>query len=151
MFPAAHQTRPRQLWTVTQAGTVANERVAGITGLNPYRINEFYSAALFHFRVTAKGATVLNGIRIYGAVDVASHFPTAGSAAEVLLSTATDIALNEGMLRSPAMHSVDADTKFVAGVIPRFLLLEYSTTSAGGSITFTVDAVFLGPMIGGVA
>jgi hypothetical protein len=142
--------RPRQLWSVTQAGVVANERAAGITGANPFKIDEFYVSALFHIRVTAKAGSTLGGVRIYGAVDVASGFPTPGLAAEVLCSTATNINLNEGLLRVPALHAVDADTKFPCQIVPRFLLLEYDTT-VGGGITFIVDATFIGPVIGGRA
>lgn len=147
MYPAGVQMRPRQLWSVTQAAAVTNERAAGITGANPFKIDEHFVAALFHIRVTARTST-LSGVRIYGAVNTNSGFPTPGSTAEVLVSTVTNINANEGLLRVPSLHAIDADTKFPCQIVPRFLLLEYDTAGAG-SVTFIVDATFIGPMMGG--
>lgn len=147
MYPAGVQMRPRQLWTVTQAAVVTNERANGITGLNPVRIDEHYVAAIFHIRVTVR-TIALAGVRIYGAVAQGGGFPTPGNAAEVLVSTATNINAGEGLLRVPALHAIDADTKFPCQVVPRFLLLEYDTAGAG-TVTFIVDATFIGPLMGG--
>lgn len=149
MMPAGVQMRARRLWSVTTAAAVTNERVAGITGANPLEVNEYFTGAIFQFRVTAKAALVIGAIRVYGAVDVAAGFPPAGTAAEVLVSSVTDIANGEGLIRVPALHAVDADTKFPMQVLPRFLLLEYTTTGAG-SVTFVVDASFIGPLRGGI-
>lgn len=147
MYPAGVQMRPRRLWSVTAAAAVTNERAAGITGVNPVEVDEHFTAALFQFRVTAKAALVIGAIRIFGAVDLPSGFPTPGNTTEVLVSTVTDIVNGEGLLRVPAIHAIDADTKFPMMVLPRHLLLEYTTTGAG-SVTFVVDATFIGPIMG---
>ena len=147
MYPAGVQMRPRRLWSVTSVVASANERAVGITGVNPVNVDEHFTAALFQFRVTAKAALVIGAIRIFGAVDTAVGFPPLGNTTEVLVSSVTDIANNEGLLRVPALHAIDADTKFPMMVLPRHLLLEYTTTGAG-SVTFVVDATFIGPIMG---
>jgi len=142
-----HQMRVRRLWAVTSTVTRTNERVNDITGPNPITVNDFYTVAYFSIRVTAKNNLPLAGVRVYGADDTVAGFPAAGVVGEALLTTATDLALNTGIVRAPAMHQVDGDVPGRPIVIPKFLLLEFSTGApgAGPTITFEVRACFVGP------
>jgi hypothetical protein len=141
-----HQMRVRRLWSVTSTVTRTNERVNDITGLNPKTINDFYSLAYFSIRVTGKLNLPLVGVRVYGSDDP-NGFPAAGTVGEALVTTATDIGLNQGLVRAPAMHQVDGDVPGRPIVIPKLLLLEFSTGAPGATptITFQVLASFLGP------
>lgn len=144
------QQRPRQLWSVTQTGTVSNERAAGITGQNPRLMNDAYTVGYFNIRVTAKTDMILAGVRIYGAF-TGDGFPAVGTSTEAMVSTFQDLAVNTGIMRSPAMHHSDADPPGRPIILPRRILVEYDTTTSGGSptITFLIEGCFIGPMIVG--
>ena len=145
------------LWTVTQTGTVTNERVAGITGANPFQVNPYFTGMLFGIRVTAKTNLPLAAVRVYGAGNV-NGFPAAGAAAipEALVITDQDLAINTGVLRHPRGRALDngapagdgTDAIAPLRLLPQFLLLEYSTGAPGATptITFIVEACFHGPV-----
>lgn len=141
-----HLQRTRQLWSVTSTVQRTNERVSDITGPQPTLIDEFYSVGYFAIRVTGKNNLALNAVNIYGAED-ANGFPPAGTPTQALVSTITDIALNQGIVRAPAMHAADGDVPGRPILLPRRLLLEFSTGVPGGAptITFLVFACFVGP------
>jgi hypothetical protein len=146
MFGSGVQFGTRRLWQITTSGTVTNDRATGITTPNPITINEYYTNAYFAIRVTAKAGGTITRINIYGASSTLG-FPPAGTNAEVLCSTVTDIALNAGIVRVPAMHTDDADTRQRLLVLPRVLLLEYTTVFAVGAIVIVVDLCAVGPWV----
>lgn len=137
------------LWTVTQAGAVVNERAAGITGnLNPLQVNQYHTNVLFAIRTTASTGRDLTSVRIYGAGDT-NGFPPAGTPLEAIVTTATNIALNQGVFRIAAGRNRDDGEASVVRdqlrLLPQWLLLEYTTGAVAGSITFVIEACFLGP------
>jgi hypothetical protein len=148
------QFTPRMIWSVTTSATLANERVAGISGsANPIILNPNLTLGLLQFRVITKTDMTLNRIAVYGAITDAT-FPAAGVDAETLSLTLMDLAAGQGVIR--ALTARDADitlspNKYPVGLIPGRLLLEYSTTIAGVApvITFEVWGTFIGPLIGG--
>lgn len=144
------QQRPRLLWSVTQTANVTNERAAGITGQNPRAINEAYTVGYFTIRVTAKNNLPLAGVRIYGAID-SNGFPGVGVGTEALIATITDLAINTGIVRAPAMKDSDGAAPGRPIIIPPLLMLEYDTGAAGASptITFVIEACLIGPIIAG--
>lgn len=144
------QHRPRQLWSVTQTASVTNERAAGITGVNPRPMNEGFTVGYFAIRVTAKVNLPLLGIRIYGAVNV-NGFPPVGTIGEALISTILDPAINTGIIRAPSMKDADGAAPARSIILPPLLMLEYDTDAPGATptLTFVVEACFIGPMIGG--
>lgn len=147
------QGRWATLWTITQAGTVTDERAAGIAGnLNPLQVNEYHTNILFAVRVTVKVDMTLTAVRLYGAGN-ANGFPPAPTAVEALWTTGTNIGVNQGVLRIAAGRNRDAAAVEVIvhdqlRLLPQFLLLEYSTAVAGAApnIVFVVEACFLGPL-----
>lgn len=149
-MPGAFQQRPRLLWSVTQTANVTNERTLGITGQNPREINDAYTVGYFTVRVTAKNNLPLAGVRIYGAMD-SNGFPPAGTVTEALIATITDINVNAGIVRAPAMKDSDGAAPGRPIIIPPLLMLEYDTGAigAGPTITFIVEACLIGPIIVG--
>lgn len=142
------------LWTVTTTVQRTDERAADITGnLNPLQINPYHTNGLIAIRVTAKNNLPLVAVRIYGA-GANNAFPPAPTAVEAMLTTATDIAAGQGILRILGGRNRDsgaAEGSIITDqlrLIPEWLLLEYSTGAPGAAptITFDVLACFTGPL-----
>ena len=149
------QFTPVRLWVVTTTVTRTNERVAGITPVNPIEISPNFILSAFSIRVVSKVGFTINAIRVYGAVGVPNGgnpnaFPIAGAASEALWTTVSNPAVATGLTRQITVLDADAGNKFPPGIVPNFILLEYSAT-AGSSLNFEVYGTFIGPMIGGVA
>jgi hypothetical protein len=150
------------LWTVTQTGTVVNERAAGIAGnLNPLTIDDFYTNALFAVRVTAQTNLPLTAVALYGAGNV-NGFPAAGTLVEALWTTGglpAPLGVNQGVLRIAAGRNRDALAPEVNIVldqlrlVPQVLLLEYSTGAPGATptLTFVVEICTVGRVPQGTA
>lgn len=139
------QFKWRGLWSVTQTGTVTNERANGINGPNPLDITDYYTIGYFHIAVITKTNLPLLGVRVYGA-PTGTLFPAAGTLGEALVSTVTDLAAGTGILRAAAMHQADGDVPGRLVLIPPRLILEYDTGAPGATptITFVVRASFVG-------
>lgn len=147
------------LWTVTQTGTVTNERAAGIAGNpNPLNVNPYFSNCLFAVRVTTQVNVPLVTVRVYGAGNQ-NGFPPVNTQPEALFITDQNLAPNTGVLRQPRGRSLDHGAAAGEGVdaiaplrlLPQWLMLEYSTGAPGATpnLVFVVEACFLGPMVQG--
>lgn len=147
------QGRWATLWTVTTTVQRTDERVLDILGnVNPLPVNEYHTNMLFAVRVTAQNNLALAAVRLYGAGNQ-NGFPPAPTATEALWTTATAIAVNQGVLRIAAGRNRDVGAAEVIvhdqlRLMPAWLLLEYSTGAPGAAptITFVVEACFLGPL-----
>lgn len=128
---------PRILWTITQTGIVTNERVAGITGLNPLQLRPYYTGAVIHMAVTAKNNITLDRVAIMGSVDGARWAPP--GSADVLCHTATNLLLDEAHLRTAFVFSEDLLTQGSGHLLPEWWMLEYSTSAPGASPTITIE------------
>lgn len=145
------------LWAVSQNAAVANSRAAGITGDNPVAIEGYYTGAIVAVTITTgSAATTLIALRIYGSDNV-NGFPPAGDPNNEALATWTPgavQAINTGILRTFQIKSRDAGgagAAFSAPIIPKFLLLEYSTGVGGDTLAFNVDMTALGFVPDGTA
>lgn len=140
------------IWTVTTAASQTNERAAGITGDNPFQLDQYMAHLLFAVRVTANTGFTLNSVAVYGAGN-ANGFPPVNTHGEALFTTQTNIGINQGVLRQPRGRALDpgagagegTDAIAALRLLPQFLLLEYTATVGAGSITFVVEACFMGP------
>lgn len=119
------------LWGVEQTVNLANERAAGIVGQNPIEMPSDHLGCAFTLNVQTKTAITLSDVRIYGRYGGITGFPPPGTPAEALCIWAATPGVNQGFSRVPTLPSAGGD-RFVIPMVPRFLLLEYTTSGAGG-------------------
>jgi hypothetical protein len=148
-------TQGRIIWDVVAPSSKLNERVVGITGPNPFDSGrESWVNAMFHARLLSTvGGTTVSGLRIYGSM-MPSHFPPLGFGWESLCHWRTLFVSSpvKGFARTPTVSSEDFDKGEAPGLIPafpmqilpRYLLLEYSTNNIGTSVRFQVRSQILG-------
>ncbi|MGH6628102.1 MAG: hypothetical protein ACREB3_00035 [Burkholderiales bacterium] len=151
-----NQFEPRLIWTVGATIAQTNSRVV-LVGPNPYQLNSYYTRALFHIRVTeTSGIVILTRVFCYGA-ETLNAFPAPGAgfaSQHVIWSTISNLAPGVGKLRQPAVvdGTLAPISKRRAGLVPAFILLEWSTSAIGdpGEVKFfEVWGSFLGPEVRG--
>lgn len=123
-------------WTIarTGGGALANERVANITGTNPYQINPWYAYGTVGIRIGLENGAAFTGFRVYGAHSQLG-FAAAGAVAEAIAEIGNPGGAGTGLMRQFKTSTIPAGVvaRFDVALspIPRFLLLEYDMAAAG--------------------
>ncbi len=130
------------LFTDTIVASVANKRLTVLP------LRQYWVTGIFQISVTqATGVTVFS-VRLYGSID-GVNFPAVGTAAEALISTATNLAQATAIMRAPIMLNADGGTVQRPGLIPPFLMCEYTATVAT-SLTWEMRGLLFGSPPAGI-
>lgn len=130
------------LFTDTIVASVVNKRLTVLP------LRQYFVAGIFQISVTqATGVTVFS-VRLYGSID-GVNFPAAGTAAEALISTATNLAAATAIIRAPSALNADAGSAQRVGLIPPFLMCEYTATVAT-SLTWELRGLLIGTPPSGI-
>jgi len=145
---------PTLLWSVTTVVQRTQERVLGITGLNPVVIEEFYHLAVFEVKVVTNVNLNLTAIRIHGSLSGTIASPTVGFPP---VNSPNQAIVNPVTGGAPALLTGQANiaaATFQFGglsggllmIVPPALLLEYDTAAPGATpnLVFEVRATFFG-------
>ncbi len=144
---------PVLLWTVATVVQRTNERVAGITGLNPVTQADYYQLAAFEVKVVAMTNLVLNEVRIFGALSDTNAFPAPGVAGNVsnlwdhIAGGSPALAANQGVCALAVLPGPGNSAGLAwAPFVPPTLLFEYTTGIPGATpnLQFEVRGFFSG-------
>jgi len=134
----------RLLWTVSTTVQRTNERVAGITGINPFIAGDYWNWAIFEVRMVATTNLQISELRIYGSLT--GFFPPVASPTHAycvpVTGSAPALTANQGVSFVGALNTRNVATIQTNLVVPPRLLLEYSTTVPGATpnLNFEVRA-----------
>jgi len=145
---------PTLLWSVTTVVQRTQDRVNGITGVNPIVIEDDYHLAVFEVKVITQVNLAITGLRILGSLTGTSAsttigFPPVNAAAQAFANPVNGSVplLQTGQATvAPGIFLVANISVGTLGIVPPALLLEYDTAAPGATpnLVFEVRGSFYG-------